>query len=214
VTESNASYRAKRAYHSPTRLRQAEETRQRMLAAARRLFAERGYAGTTVEAIAEEAGVSPKTLVAAFGAKRAILGALLDPAELGTPYQESVAQVRAEPDPHRRIALVARLARQIYETWSLELALLRGAGAVAPELAEIARAVEERRWHQQERLVAFLQEHGVLRLDLAPDQATDALWALASFDVYHMLVMERGWPPERYEAWLGAMLRWQLCQQA
>jgi AcrR family transcriptional regulator len=60
----------KRAYHSPIRQRQTEETRQKMLAASRTLFLQRGYAGTTTEAIAEEVGVSPRTVLAAFGSKR------------------------------------------------------------------------------------------------------------------------------------------------
>ena len=45
----------KRAYHSPARERQAEESRQRILQAARVHFLERGYSGTTIDAIAKEA---------------------------------------------------------------------------------------------------------------------------------------------------------------
>jgi AcrR family transcriptional regulator len=192
----------KRVYHSPTRQRQAEETRQRMLAAARALLMHQGYAGTTIEAIAAETGVSPKTVVAAFGSKVGILAEVLNPAGFGSPYQEMLAQLRAESDPYRRVAVVARLTRHVYETLSAELDLLRGVEGVAPELAEIAQTIERRRWHHQERLVEFLQERGVLRADLSHEAATDELWALTSFDLYRMLVLQRGWPPERYEAWL------------
>jgi AcrR family transcriptional regulator len=201
---------ARRAYRSPARQRQAEETRQHMLAAARALFARRGYAGATIEAIAEEAGVSPKTVVAAFGSKRAMLAELVDPVAPGSGFQEALGRLRGEPDPARRIALVAQLTRRAYEASAADLELLRGAGTVAPELAEIAGSVEDRRWRQQERLVAFLRERGALRDGLSPVEATDQLWAVSSFDVYRMLVVRRGWSPALYETWLATTLRFLL----
>jgi AcrR family transcriptional regulator len=188
------------------RQRQADETKQRMLAAARALFTERGYAGTTIEAIAEAAGVSPKTVMAAFGSKRAMLAELVDPASPGSRFQEMLARLRAESDPARRIALVAELTCRVYEASVDDLELLRGASAVAPELAEIAAGVEDRRWHQQERLVTFLRTAGALRQGTSPEEATDQLWALGSFDLYRLLVVRRGWSPERYQAWLTATL--------
>lgn len=196
----------KRAYHSPVRQRQAQETQQRMLDAARALFGRLGYAGATVEAIAEAAGVSPKTVAAVFGSKRGILAGMLDPSGLGSAHQELIERLRAERDPARRVALAAELTRHVYETSPAEFELLRGAGAIAPELAEVAQQVEQRRWHQIERLVAFLRERGALRAEVSPAEATDEAWALASFDVYWMLVRQRGWPPQRYEAWLTEML--------
>lgn len=69
----------KRPYHSQVRQRQAEETRRRILAAAGELFASRGYAATTLEAIAETALVSPKTIAAVFGSKRALLAEVITP---------------------------------------------------------------------------------------------------------------------------------------
>src|SRR5487761_1391737 len=97
----------RRGYHSPGRQRQAEETRQRILAAGRALFARQGYAGTTLEAIAEQAGVSPKTVVAVFASKRGILVEALNPDAFESPHQEALASLRAEDDPRRRLALVA-----------------------------------------------------------------------------------------------------------
>lgn len=200
----------RRGYHSPMRQRQAEETRQRMLTAARALIARRGYAGTTVEAIAEEANVSPKTVVAAFGSKRGILAEVVNPVAFGNPYQDMLARLRAESDPYRRVALVAHLTRHVYDTLSTELDLLRGIEIIAPEMAEIVQSVEQRRWSHQERLIVFLQERGVLRAGLTQAAATDELWALTSFDVYRMLVLQRGWLQDSYEAWLTQTLTEQL----
>jgi AcrR family transcriptional regulator len=196
----------RRGYHSPTRQRQAEETHQRMLTAAHTLLSQRGYAGTTLEAIAAKAEVSTKTVVAVFGSKVGILAEVLNPAGFGSPYQEMLGRLRAEADPARRVAVVAELTRHVYDTLSAELDLLRGVAGIAPELAEIAQTIERRRWHQQERLIEFLQERGVLRTSLSREAATDELWALTSFDLYRMLVLQRGWTPERYEHWLTQTL--------
>jgi len=65
--------RTKRAYNSSRRKEQALQTRRQIVEAARSLFIARGYAGATIEAIAQEAGVAPETVYAAFGNKRAIL---------------------------------------------------------------------------------------------------------------------------------------------
>ena len=196
----------KRPYHSRARQRQAEETRRRILAATRELFASRGYTATTMEAIAEIAEVSPKTISAVFGSKRAILAEVVNPDAFGTHVQHLLDELRATPEPSRRISLVAQITRQAYEPLVLELELLRTAHAVAPELADLARDIEMRRRQNQGRLVAYLDEHRVLRQGLPLEEATDVLWALTSYDLYRMLVVERHWPPERYETWLAHLL--------
>lgn len=204
-----ASPRARRPYHSPARQRQAEETRGRILAAARTLFAKHGYAGTTLDAIAEQAGVSPKTVVAVFASKRGILVEALNPNTLNGPYTETLARLRAENNPSARVALAAALIRQVYEASATELDLLNSGRAIAPELAEISAAIERRRYAHQERLIAFLQASGTLTQGRPPAELVDECWALTSFDVYRMLVIQGGWEPARYEAWLTAL----LCQR-
>jgi AcrR family transcriptional regulator len=202
----------KRPYHSRARQRQAEETRRRILAATRELFASRGYAGTTLEAIAEIAEVSPKTVSAVFGSKRAILAELINPDAFGTHVQQLLDELRATPEPSQRLSLVAQITRRAYEPLVLELEMLRTAGAVAPELAELARQIGARRRENQSRLIAYLHEHRALRHGLSPEEATDVLWALTSYDLYRMLVVEQRWLPERYETWLAQLLMQHLLQ--
>ena len=192
------------------RQRQTEETRQKMLAASRLLFLQRGYAGTTTDAIAEEAGVSPKTVLGAFGSKRGILTELLSLDSLGERYQKILAQLRVDPDPYQRVRLVAQMTRQACETLTPEFDLLRGAVAVAPELASISRIVEDRRWSREVHFVTFLETCGVLRADLSHTKAIDEVWALTSFDLYRRLIIERGWSPEEYEIWLTQTLTQRL----
>lgn len=195
----------RRSYHSPTRQRQAEETRQRILGVARALFLNAGYADTTLDAIAVAAEISPKTVSAAFGSKRGILAAILSPAAFGHRFQEALGHLQATEDPGQRVRLAAQLARHAYEGLTAEFDLLRGASAIAPELADLGRQIEVRRWQHQARLIAYLGDR-VLRRDLPPDEATDVLWALTTYDLYRQLVVERGWTPDRYEAWIADVL--------
>jgi AcrR family transcriptional regulator len=196
----------KRPYHSRLRQRQAEETRQHILMAARSLFESQGYAATTLEAIAEQALVSPKTITAVFGSKRALLAEVINPDAFSTPVQQLIEELRATEDPSRRLSLVAQITRGAYEPLASSLELLRTAGAVAPELVELARQVETRRRQNQARLIASLHEEGALRHGLEAEEATDVLWALTSYDLYRMLVVEQGWEPVRYETWLARLL--------
>jgi AcrR family transcriptional regulator len=211
TTESNEK---KRPYHSRVRQRQAEETRRRILAAARELFESRGYVVTTLEAIAEIAEVSPKTIAAVFGSKHALLAEVINPDAFSTPVKLLVEELRVTEDPSRRLSLVAVITRQAYEPLASSLELLRTASAVAPELADLAQQVEARRRQNQARLIASLREQGVLRSGLSFEEATDVLWALTGYDLYRMLVVEQRWEPVCYETWLAQLLIEQLLQPA
>lgn len=177
-----------------------------MLEAARSLFESCGYAATTLEAIAETAEVSPKTIAAVFGSKHALLAEVINPDAFSTPVQQLIEELRATEDPSQRLSLVARLTRQAYEPLANSLELLRTAGAVAPELADLAQQVEARRRQNQAQLIIFLREQGTLTPFLPFEEATDVLWALTSYELYRMLVVEQGWAPERYETWLAQLL--------
>ena len=206
MEQADQSNEEKRPYHSRVRQRQAEETRRHILAVARELFESHGYTATTLEAIAEVAEVSSKTIAAVFGSKRALLAEVINPEAFSTPVKLLIEELRATEDPSRRLSLVAQITRQAYEPLASSLELLRTAGAVAPELADLAQQVEARRRRNQARLIASLHEQGVLRSGLSFEEATDVLWALTSYDVYRMLVVEQSWEPERYETWLAQLL--------
>ena len=107
---------SRRPYNSPMRRRQAEETRRRILDKARTLFRTSGYTGTTIDAVAQAAGISPKTVTALFSSKRELLAALVEITEFGPTFQETRDKLAGKLTPHQRIALAARLNRQAYET--------------------------------------------------------------------------------------------------
>lgn len=195
-----------RTYQSPARQRQADETRRRIADAARRLLLTHGYAGMTVDAIAREAEVAAPTVYAVFGSKTGILAELLDQARFGPGFAELIRQTKETAEPAERLQFVARIARSVYDAESTMVDLLRGAGAVAPELATAENKLECRRYEAQEQNISLIIQAGRLREGLDATTARDVLWSLTGRELYRMLVRERGWTPDRYEAWLADML--------
>src|SRR5262249_16418629 len=149
MTDPTHHQESKRPYRSPMRQRQAKETRQRILAVARALLTTQGYVGMTMEAIAEAAGVSPKTVPPLVGSKRDILAQLVNPEAFDAPIQDLLGQLRTGQEPEQRVKLVVLITRRVYASLHTEFELLRTAGVVDPELAELARRIEARRRHNQ-----------------------------------------------------------------
>ena len=196
-----------RAYRSPRRREQALETRRRMLAAAGRLLAAHGYAGTTIAAVAREAGVAPETVYAAFGSKRALVGALVQASVRGAEAAPAAAQagaaaVAAATDQREQVRLfaadvVARLAR-------VGPVLQALAAAAEPELGELLENVDRNRLDGMRAFIAALERHGPLRVEA--DAAAQTAWALASPELHQLLVQRGGWSQERYRDWLADTL--------
>jgi prophage antirepressor-like protein len=55
-------------------------------------------------------------------------------------------------------------------------------------------------------MIRFLIRSHSLRAGLTEQQARDILWSLTSRDLYRMLVRDRGWTAQEFEAWLANML--------
>jgi AcrR family transcriptional regulator len=195
-----------RAYHSPVRQQQAEETRQRIATAARTLMAAHGFDGTTIEAIAREAGVAPQTVYAVFGSKKGIVAELIDRARFGPAYRQAVRMVKSSDDPVEALRGAARIAGGIYHSEQAELDVLRGAGTVSPELAVMAREKERDRYQAQALLGEILAKSKRLRPGITVAMARDVIWTLSGRETYRMLVTERGWSLAQYENWLGDLL--------
>src|SRR3954467_10576712 len=133
----------RRRYDSSRRRAQAEATRGDILAAARRLFERDGYAATTMEAIAAEAGVALKTVYVAFETKSGLLRALWNHLlrggqdEVPIGDQDWYREVLAEPDPERRLRLNARNSRVVKERIAGVLEVIRGAAQVDQDSAAL-----------------------------------------------------------------------------
>ena len=196
----------KRSYKSLVRQRQAGDTRRRIVEATRRLLLREGYAGMTIEAIAQRAEVSAQSVYAIFKSKTGILTALLDQSAFGVDYEDAVRNALSANDPGTRLRLAAPIARQIHDAQSATFDVLRGAGVVAPELAKLERQREDLRYERQERMIISLRDAGRLRPELDHASARDIFWMLTGRDVYRMLVRERGWSSQKYQDWLADTL--------
>lgn len=201
----------KRPYTSNRRRQQAEETKSRIVEAARRLFTTRGYPGTTVEAIAGEAGVAPETVYASFGAKAKVLARLLQVSVLGDmetgPLLERPGPraVLRETDQRRQITMFAADIRSIMERVSPLFGVMRAAAA-DPQIGELLRATLRQRLSGMAAFVSGLTRNGALRRGLDRTAAAETVWALTSAELFLLLRKDRGWSAERYEAWLADCL--------
>jgi AcrR family transcriptional regulator len=196
----------KRTYKSPVRQRQAGDTRGRIIEAARALLQREGYAGMTIEGIAQRAEVSAQSVYAIFKSKTGILIELLDQSTFDADYDEAVRRALGATDPETRLRLAAPIARQIHDAQSATFDLLRGAGVVAPELAKLEQQREGLRYERQERMIISLRDAGRLQPGLDQVAARDIFWMLTGRDVYRMLVRERSWSSQKYQDWLADSL--------
>jgi TetR/AcrR family transcriptional regulator, regulator of autoinduction and epiphytic fitness len=202
----------RRAYDSSRRQEQARVTRRSVLEAARTLFAERGYVATTVDGIAEGAGVSAETIYATFGSKRAVLTALVDHAIAGSAEapavrdQAWVEQLRAERDPRRRMRILARNGTAILERRADIDEVVRAAAAAEPDIAALWARGKEERFAGQRALLEIVVGDGILARGLDLDAAADILYAVGSPETFRLLVVDRGWNVSRFERWYGETL--------
>jgi AcrR family transcriptional regulator len=196
----------KRPYKSLVRQRQAGDTRLRIVEATRQLLQSEGYAGMSIEAIAQRAEVSAQSVYSIFKSKTGILTDLLDQSTFGADYEDGVRRALSESQPEARLRLAAPIARQIHDAQSAAFDLLRGAGVVAPELAKLEQQRERLRYERQERMIISLRDAGRLRRGLNYATARDIFWMLTGRDVYRMLVRERGWSSQKYQDWLADTL--------
>ena len=199
----------KRRYHSPKRECQARQTREQIVEAARRLFARDGFTKTTVEAIAQEAGVSAQTVYASVGSKRAIVLALLDRMEAEGGNEELRRELGSTKDPRRQLRAIVRFNRRLFERGRDVLEVVMATRA-DPDVEAFGRAGEARRREGQVRWVRAWAEDGVLRPNLDEGEAADVLWALTGPELYWLFAVNSGWPGFRFEEWLFGTLESQL----
>lgn len=187
---------------------QAEVTRARIAAAARKLFARDGYAATGLAEIAGEAGVAVQTVYAVYGSKAGILNALREGVMTQPEAQAFYRDAMAADSAARRIELFARSIRWRWERSADVTAIFRDAGTADAGIRTGLTATLEQRRRGIRALAERLDSE--LRQGLDVGTAAAIMDALSLAEVYAELVEVQGWAPEAYETWLAAALAREL----
>ena len=211
-----AAVKPRRGYDSPRRREQAAETRRKILDAAERLFAEHGYAATSMPAIAAQAGVALKTVYLAFGIKSGVLQALWD-ARLGGDDQPIPVMERPwyhhlmqAGDPHQLLRAAARQSRVTKDRAGDVLRIISQAAITEPALADLWDRIETEFRSVLTGVAERLDALGSLAPGVDAAGATDLLWTLNHPDIWYLLVCRCGWTADAYEQWVGDTLSAQL----
>jgi AcrR family transcriptional regulator len=206
----------KRGYSSTLRAAQARETRRSIVSAAARLFVEDGFGTTTIDGIAEAAGVSRKTVFTAVGGKVELLKLAIDWAVAGddepVPLAErpEIKRLFRERDP----AALLRGWLHVQVVIDSRVAGLYQALTVAAGTDPAARAIWEEALRQRHEgasvTVDRLAALGGLRAGLTVEEAADIAWLHSDPVLYERLVLRRHWSTDRFEEWLSQAMIHQL----
>jgi AcrR family transcriptional regulator len=213
----SATGQARRPYNATGRRAQARATRERILETARELFVARGYARVSVADVAAAAGVSTPTVFAGFRSKANLLKEATETALVGDAEPAPLAE-----RPAMQHVMAAPTAREVVERFAALIAeaggrvvplytVLHAAADADPELARLARTLDEQRLAGAARLAAVVLD----RLGVAdpartdPDRLAhvrDTIWTFNSPQLWTLLVTQRGWTPQRYGKWVAQAL--------
>ena len=190
--------------------------RRAVVDAARALFLERGYQATTMDAISDRSDVPAATVYRLFSSKLGIVKALLDVSiagddqALSVQERPQVAALFGEADPEKVLAGFASVTVAINARTSEVYRILSSASGSDPAAAALLADYQHARDDGQSRIARSLARARALRPGLRERDAADLIHALMSPELYRLLVIERGWPPKRYEQWLARTLADQL----
>jgi AcrR family transcriptional regulator len=197
-----------RRYDATERRRLAEqqrrESRRRVVAAASRRFLDAGYAATSIADVARSAGVAVQTVYSAVGGKADLLIEVVNRAVAGDDQdvmfldREWMRRLRAEPDPRRQVRIFADEMTAIGARVVPLFLMMRAAAAGDSEVAAAWQRSVSLRRDTARAVVSALRG---LRPDHSHEHDVDLVWAIASPEVYDLLVLQRGWTAAECAAW-------------
>lgn len=208
--ESNPT--SKRRYNSTRRRQQADQTLHSILEAATRLFEQRGYASTTMDAIAQEAGVAVETVYSAYGSKSGLLRRIIDTTLVGdydpTPFFERpfIQEALAQPEPQLLIQHFASDIFSIMTRMSPIFDLLRSTAKSDKDIKALRFKILQRRREGMDFFIKALLKFGPLRKTVPYEQAVDSVFALSSAEMFELLTHDLEWSKDQYVTWLSAAI--------
>ncbi|HEX7429970.1 MAG TPA: helix-turn-helix domain-containing protein [Mycobacterium sp.] len=183
----------------------AEATRRAIIAAARELFAKRGYTATKVDEVAALARVSPATVYAVAGGKQGLLHTLVDDWTQAPEVDDAYRAIESSNTAEAVLDTVASLTRRMRRDWG---DVMRIVLATAPldSTAATNLQIATKRYRAGLRAAAVrLADFGALKSDMTVDDATDVLWFYFGYAGFFTLMDDNGWSSERAERWLREM---------
>src|SRR5258706_14055556 len=202
----------KRKYDSSRRQEQARQTQRQIVEAARSLFVSRGYAGATLEAIAQQAGVAVETVYASFGNKRAVLSKLIDVSLVGDDQPIPLLQrpgpqtVLHETDQRGQIELFVNDIYEIMGRMAPIFDIMRFAAKTEPDISQMFQNILNARVQGMMTFVRAIMKNGPLREGLTPENAAETIWVLTSGEVFILFITNRGWTETQYKQWMADAL--------
>lgn len=204
---SRAVNSEKRPYHAPRRAAAAAQTREAILKAAKDRLEARGWAGTTIAAVAADANVSPKTIEVLFGTKAALLAAVVDYAIRGDTADVPMIERRAGQAVETAPDAVTMLARHIDYAIPIDArsaciaSVVESAAGSDPRVAKLWKQMtHNRRFGARWAAETLLQKPGV-RADLTLEEAERIFLIAIDWGTYRTLSGELGLSPERVAEW-------------
>ncbi|MDG4667443.1 helix-turn-helix domain-containing protein [Mycobacterium sp. 236(2023)] len=206
----------KHPYRSDLRTQQAAATRELVLDAATALFVERGYTATSIDLIAESAGVGRSTVFAAAGGKPWLLKTAYDRAIVGDDEQvplverPQVQRLFAMTDPAAIVEGYVDVLSEAVQRVSRIYEVVRAAAGVDTEVHQLWTAISDQRLEGATIIATLLKKKGGLKKGLTTAGARDLIWIYNDSGLHYALVEVRGWSQRRYRAWLLETFRHQL----
>ena len=189
------------------RERQAELSRSEILLAARRLFAERGFARTSVRDIAKAAGVSTQTVYNSIGSKQAVVARLNDLIDSEAGIGAIVGPIAASRDPQQVAALSARITRSMLENCGDIIRAVVTGAAAEPEIQAVLDEGHRRHLEGARTVVRLLQDMKALASTADSAATSETLAAITDFRFGLVLRESYGWSLDRIEEWMTATSR-------
>ena len=203
----DASVNPRRPYDATLRRERARQTHEGLLDAALVRFLESGYAATTVDSIADDAGVSAATIFKSYGGKPGLVRALCERALKGAgpiPAEHRSDELKqAEPDSRRLIEGWGRLTAEVAPRVAPILLLLRDAASGDPLAAALHGELDRRRLKRMSLNARHLVAAGHVRPGLSLAATRDVLWLYSSPELYDLLVRRRRWSVDRYSQFVA-----------
>ncbi|WP_147943942.1 TetR/AcrR family transcriptional regulator [Microbispora sp. CSR-4] len=199
------------------RAERSRRTREKVIQAARELFVAQGYGATSLQEVADRAGVAVQTVYFVFGNKRALFKEVVDTSIAGDTEPVAVMDREwfraacAEPTAAGQVRAHVRGTSEILGRVAPLMPMIESARAADPQIAAQWPDGSDPRYIVQRAAAEALSGKPGVRPGVSAETAADLLFCLLSPDLYLLFVRDRGWSQDQWEEWACATLTAQLC---